>query len=137
VHTPVGARCRECANLRKLPQYTVSPAYLARAVAAAVGAGALLGVAWGIIVPFSFLGLLAGLGVGYAVGESVSWSTNRKAGTTLQMIAVGGMIIAFLARDAVLASAIRGIEIQDLVRSDTFGWLATIVGAFVAAGRLR
>jgi len=30
VHTPVGARCRECANVRRIPTYNVSTGILAR-----------------------------------------------------------------------------------------------------------
>src|SRR3972149_2372442 len=77
VHTPVGARCRECANVRRLPQYNISAAYLLR------GAGGALGALWAVLLPYQlalFFGLGVGLGVGYAVGEVVSLATNRKAG---------------------------------------------------------
>ena len=42
-------------------------------------------------------------------------------------------------RDAVLLSALRefNVEFTDLLRNDTFGWIAAAVAAFVAAGRLR
>jgi hypothetical protein len=137
VHTPVGARCRECANLRKLPQYQISLGYLARATGASLVTGLILGGIWGLLVPFSFFGLLAGLGVGYCVGEIVSISANRKFGPQLQAIAVAGVIVAFLVRDAVLASQIRNIDTADLLRADMYGWIAAIVGAVVAYGRLR
>jgi len=141
VYTPVGTRCRECANLRKLPQYNISPGHLLRAVGAALVAGALLGAIWAFLLGFSvgLFSLLAGLGVGYCVGEAVSVAANRKVGTPLQAIAVAGVILAFVLRDAVLLTQIRNfnVSLTDLLRHDTYGWIATIVAAVVAVGRLR
>ena len=47
---------------------------------------------------YFFFGALAGLAIGYAIGEIVSLSTNRRAGPPLQAIAVGGVAIAFVVR---------------------------------------
>jgi len=61
VYTPVGARCRECANVRRLPQYNISASYLARGAGAALVTGLVLGGLWGVLLPFGvsfFLGLL-------------------------------------------------------------------------------
>jgi len=141
VYAPVGTRCRECANLRKLPQYNISAGYLLRAVGAALVSGAVLGAVWGFLLGFSggLFGLMAGLGVGYCVGEAVSVATNRKVGTPLQAIAVAGVILAFVLRDAILLSQLRNFNVNlgDLLRNDTYGWIATIVAAVVAIGRLR
>ena len=141
VYTPVGTRCRECANLRKLPQYNISAGYLLRAVGAAVVSGAILGALWGFLLGLSggLFGLMAGLGVGYGIGEAVSVASNRKFGTLLQAIAVGGVVLAFVLRDAILLSQLRNfnVDLVDLLRNDTFGWIAAIVAAVVAAGRLR
>lgn len=141
VYTPVGTRCRECANLRKLPQYNISASYLARSVVASLAAGAVLGTIWAILFGFSvgLFSLLAGLGVGYCVGEAVSVAANRKVGTPLQAIAVAGVVLAFFVRDAVLLSTIRhfNVDLTDLLRNDTYGWIATIVAGVVAMGRLR
>ncbi len=141
VYTPVGTRCRECANVRKLPQYNISALFLLRALAAGVVAGAVLGVAWAFLFGFAggFFSLMAGLAVGYCVGEAISVATNRKVGVPLQAIAVVGVVVAFLVRDAVLLSSLRNfnVEFTDLLREDTFGWIATIVAAVVAMGRLR
>lgn len=139
VQTPVGARCPDCANLRKLPQYQISAPYLVRAFGAAIGAGAALGLLWGIILPFSLyllLGVLVGLGLGYAIGEAVSLATNRKVGPQLQAAAAVGVLVAFLVRGAILASAIRGIDLQDVLR-DPFGLVVVILAAVVAMGRVR
>jgi hypothetical protein len=140
VYTPVGARCPTCANVRKLPQYQIPASYLVRAFAAAVGAGAALGLVWGGLLPFApflLLGLLVGLGLGYGVGEAVSLATNRKSGPPLQAAAALGVLVAFAVRGAILASAIRGIDLQDVLRDDQFGWVVVILAVVVAMGRVR
>ena len=135
-YTPVGVRCRECANLKRLPQYNISAAYLARGLGAALAAGGVSGVIWGVI-PFGLLGLLIGLGAGYVIGEAVSIATNRKVGVPLQVIASAGVLLAFVVRGAILASALRGWEIDDILLRDVFGYVALALGIVVAVGRLR
>jgi hypothetical protein len=140
VHTPVGARCRECANLRRLPQYNISAPYLARAAGASALAGAVLGVLWGVVLPWGiglYFGVIVGLGLGYLVGEAVSIATNRKSGTPLQVIAGLGIILAFVMRDAVLASDWKGVSTTDLLRRDGLGYLVVLFAIFVASTRLR
>ena len=136
--TPIGARCRECANIRRLPMYHISVAYLARGAGAALVAGVALGGLWGVFVPVGgIFGLLAGLGVGYAVGEAVSQATNRKAGPPLQALAAAGVVMAFLIRGAILASAWKGIGIGDIITNDLYGLIALVIGVVVAMGRVR
>lgn len=138
-YTPVGVRCRECANIRRLPMYHISAGFLLRGAAAAVGAGAALGLIWGIVLPFSpsfFFGLLVGLGLGYAVGEAVSLATNRKVGLPLQVLAAGGVILAYVVRSAIFASAWRGIDLTDVL-TEEFGLIVVFLGVVIAIGRLR
>jgi hypothetical protein len=142
VYTPVGARCRECANLRKLPQYNISVVFMLRAFAAAAVVGAGLGVVWGVISPLPLLGFVAGLGVGYGVGEAVSLAVNRKSGPPLQVIAVAGVLIAFLVRDWVLVAQFvelrrYNVDFADLLGNDIYGWITAIIAAVIAYGRLR
>ena len=120
--------------------YHISAAYLARGAGAALVAGAALGGLWGVFVPFRglfLLGLLAGLGVGYAVGEAVSQATNRKSGPPLQAMAATGVVVAYLVRDAILASAWKGIGIGDIITNDVSGMIALVIGVVVAMGRVR
>ena len=49
VQTPVGARCRDCARLYKLPTYRISPAYYLRAIGTALGMAVVLGLVWGFV----------------------------------------------------------------------------------------
>jgi hypothetical protein len=140
VQTPVGARCRDCAQLRRLPQFEISPAFLIRGFAAALGVGAALGGVWALLLPFSasiFLGLVVGVGVGYGAGEAVSFATNRKTGPQLQAAAVAGVLMAYVVRSAIVVAANERVEFIEVVSSDVFGYAATIVAVFVAMGRVR
>ncbi len=95
VQTPVGARCRDCARLYKLPTYSISTQYYLRAAGAGLGMAIVCGAVWGIIessIPFFSLNLLLAPAAGYAIGEVVSLSVNRKRGTRLAIVA--GMAVA-------------------------------------------
>lgn len=131
IHSPVGARCRDCANIRRLPQYNISPVYYARAIGAALVSGVVLGFVWRafFLVSLSFFGIMIGIGVGYAVGEVVSLAVNKKQGLPLQIIAGAGVVSAYVVRNLLL-----GILWWP---EDAFGYLALIIGVVVAAGRLR
>ena len=77
VQTPVGARCPTCARATRIPTYTVTPAYMARGIAAGVVSALALGVAFIfvnnllLLVPvlFPYLHVAVVAGVGYVVGE--------------------------------------------------------------------
>jgi hypothetical protein len=133
VFTDVGARCPDCAPRRTLPQFEISILTLARAAGAAAAAGAVLGAAWGLLLPggFGFFMIFLGIGLGYGVGESVSWATNRKSGTALQVIAALGVVLAYFMRNALAAG-------DGLVPSNDFsGLLALLAGVVMAINRLR
>jgi ribosomal protein L40E len=135
VQTPVGARCRQCAGVRRLPTFEVSPAYAARGLAASLVAGAVVGAVWAGLLAnnLGFVGFFVffvALGIGYAVGETVSWATNRKRGPTLQGIAVVGVVEAYLIRNLLEGTAV-------IPSNDLWGYILVAVAAIVAAGRLR
>ena len=102
IQTPIGGRCKECARVQPLPQYRVSPRYLARAIGASLGvglgAGIGLGLSFGLgLVPFLLWWVLVPVGLagaGFLVGRGVSAATNRKQGPVLQGIAAGGFLVA-------------------------------------------
>ena len=127
VQTPVGARCRDCAKLYKLPTYRVSAKYYLRAISTALGMAIVCGVVWGVVrgfVPFFYLNLLLAPGAGYAIGEVVSFSVNRKRGTGLATIAGIAVAISYL-----VSLPFGLFHILDL--------LALALGIFVAVTRLR
>ena len=135
VQTPVGARCRQCAGVRRLPTFEVTPAYAARGLGASLAAGGVVGVAWGWLLPYTlgvygYFVFFFALGLGYAVGEAVSWATNRKRGPALQGIAVAGVVAAYLIRNL-----LEGVTV--IPANDLWGYILVAVAAIVAAGRLR
>jgi len=134
VQTPVGARCPECARLYKLPTYRVSTAYYLRAAGTALGMAIVCGVIWGVVsrfLPFFFLNLLLGAGVGYAIGEVVSLAVNRKRGRGLAAVAGAGVAISYLVSILLFFSLPFGLFPILLA-------LASVaLGIFIAVTRLR
>ncbi len=134
VQTPVGARCPECARLYKLPTYRVSTAYYLRAAGTALGMAIVCGVIWGVanlFLPFFFLNLLLGAGVGYAIGEVVGLAVNRKRGRGLAAVAGAGVAISYLVSILLFFSLPFGLFPVLLA-------LASVaLGIFVAVTRLR
>lgn len=102
VQTPVGARCRACAQLAKSPVYTVKGQYLARAIGAAVIGGVAMGLIWGFAsraVPglaFGgiFVSLILGAALGFGFTRIMELAVNRKRGPVIVGCAMGGIVIA-------------------------------------------
>lgn len=132
VQTPVGARCRPCAQLRRLPMYTLSPASLVRVGGVAVALGIAVGLAWGLLLPFGFgfFALFLGLFAGYGMAAVLDRAGGRKRGPTVQGAAVAGIIVAYLVRNLVLTGA-------PIVPNDLWGLLFVAAAAVVAWNQLR
>ncbi len=137
VQTPVGARCRDCAQLYRLPIYRVSTQYYLRAVGTGLGMAIVCGIVWGVVrgvVPFFYLNFLLAAGAGYAVGEVVSLSVNRKRGTGLAVVAGTAVVISYLVSLLSPWGFHLGlINILPLV----IDLIALALGIFVAVTRLR
>ncbi len=130
VQTPVGARCPDCAKLSKLPNYRVSTQYYLRAAGTGLGMAIVSGIVWAVIsgfVPFFLLNLLLAAGAGYAIGEVVSLSVNRKRGRGLATIAGIAVAISYLV--SIFVPWGFGFRLFDL--------LAIALGIYVAVTRLR
>ena len=139
VHTPVGARCRECANVRRLPQYNLSTETYARAIGAALVIGVVTGIAWWLFNFFTygfFFAFFVGFGIGYVVGEGVAVAANRRVGPPLQVIAAAGVIVAYLTRTGLLVVA-DNLRLADLRGFEAFALVALAIGAYIAAQRVR
>ena len=93
VQTPVGARCRQCAGLRKLPQFEVSPWLLGRSAAAGLGASF---VTWLLISILPYLRFFLSILVGFAVGEVMSRLAQRRSNRYLEVAAVLAVVIGLL-----------------------------------------
>ena len=138
IQTPVGMRCRECANVRRIPTYNISSGILLRAAGAAAVAGAGMGIAWwwfdAYRLIYVFFGVLLGLAIGYGAGEAVSTATNRRSGPPLQAEAVAGVALAYILRSGLLLS-VDGIDARHVF--DLQSAIALVLGCFIAAGRVR
>src|SRR5690242_2155222 len=91
VQTPVGARCRECANLRRPVLYTVSPLLLVRAAAAGLCVAVGVGLLWAWLLPdlartLGFLVFIAAAGYGWLVAEAIGRAAKRRRGTAMRAI---------------------------------------------------
>ena len=130
VQAPVGIRCRDCGKATRMPTYDVRPTYYARAVSVGLAAGVGGGVLWALfnwlLGGIPFLPSLAAIGVGYAVGELISLSVNRKRGTGLAWIAGSSVAGAFVLSWLILPFAF-GI----------FGLLLIALGIYSAVQRVR
>lgn len=134
VQTPVGARCRECARLYKLPTFRISTGYYLRAAGTALGMAIVTGLAWGAIdrvMPFFYLGLILAAGVGYAIGEVVSLSVNRKSSRGLAVVGSLAVVISYL----VNILSFGGLPFGPL--RIIIDLVAIGIGIYVAVNRLR
>jgi hypothetical protein len=83
-----------------MPTYDVQPTYYARAVGVALGIAIGGGVLWALFN--AYLGMipyvpsLIGIGLGYAAGQLISLSVNRKRSMGLAWLAGGSVAAAFL-----------------------------------------
>ena len=140
VQTPVGAKCRDCAGLSKLPTYYVSPKYYLRAAGTGLVIAIICGLVWGVamrLVPFFYLNLLLAPGVGYATGELVSLSVNRKRGTGLAVVAGVAVVISYLISNI---RFFQGMILFPFSLSPfhlLLNLLALALGIFIAVSRLR
>ena len=128
IQTPVGARCGECAMVRKLPTFDVKPAYYFRAAVAGGVVAVVGGVIWGLLLNLHvpFLPWLLAIGVGYLVGEAISVAANRKRGSGLALTAGVSMALSVV----VMLLFSPPINIIFLV-------LVVIAGLFMAISRVR
>lgn len=137
VQTPVGARCPDCAKLYRLPTFRISGAYYLRASGAALGMAIATGLLWGVIDRFllsyffGIFSLILAAGVGYAIGEVVSISVNRKRGPWLAVIGGISMLIAYLVNIFTIGIPPSG------PLSIIFDIIGIGIGVYMAVNRLR
>ena len=92
------------------------------------------GIIWSVIgnfVPFFYLNLLIAPGVGYAIGEVIGLSVNRKRGTGLAIVAGFAVVISYLVRIFLPLGFPLGIF------NIVFDLVALGLGVWIAITRLR
>ena len=99
VQTPVGARCPNCAQPRRLPTFELKATTFARAMGAGAVLAGITGFLWGLLLfelfRLPFLPWVATIGIGYLIGEGISVAVNRKRGRFLQCIAGASMGLSY------------------------------------------
>ena len=134
VQAQVGARCPDCARSRGLPTFELGVAIYSRAVGAGVVLAGVTGVVWGLIFfdlfRLPFLPSVAGIGIGYLIGEGISVSVNRKRGRYLRYIAGACMGLSFVVAGLVTPTLLV-YPFHNLLFLVTLG-----IAVFVAAGRV-
>lgn len=125
VHSPVGMRCPDCGRANPVPTYDVPMPYMLRGIGAGVGMALALGFAFYFIAPVLFRLVFLDIGIintilpffyvavmafiGYAIGEAVSLSTNRKRGLRLKLISAASVFVASFAITVGFPSAAYGL----------------------------
>ena len=145
IYTPVGVRCRDCAQLRRLPQYILTPRVYARVLPTAAALALICGFLLSLVPR---LGLLASIVIGFVIGFLVSDVLGRvsgyKQGRTMQVIGGATVIVSILSSNVFLVVRMFGVEhLNDaisiglappVVASSTLGIL---IGIYIAIRRLR
>lgn len=143
IRHPVGLRCPDCAQLKKVPTYDVPPSYYLRALGGGLVASLVSGVVVQVLrlfVPMLFLTFFLALGAGAFVGEAISRVAGHKRGRGLQVVAGASAILGSVAASLVvlgLRFGTAGLLLLPASLLNPFYWLYPIVAAAVAAMRLR
>lgn len=137
VQTPVGVRCKPCAQLRRLPQFDVGPRLLLTSTAAGIATSALL---WFFVSFIPFLGFFLGILVGAGVGEVMSRLARRRVTRTLEAGAVLSVVAGMAAVYTLRHALDTGTFLSSVADSPSFliGLLfPAIIASFVAVVKLR
>lgn len=99
VFTPVGVRCADCAQLKRLPQHDVRPGRLV-----AAGLGALLAsfLGWFAILNVFFLAWLLAVGLGFVVGDVAGRIAQRRVNRPLEVVVGAAVIVGLVVARAVV-----------------------------------
>ena len=136
IQTPVGARCRECARMKRIPTYNITPAQYTKAVAVALVLSIVTGIVWSSFqswLSFLYLDFILALLIGYAIGELVSLSINKRRGTKLQIVAGLAVVLSYIISRSDLVNG----SIKIFVDFNIWSLFALFVGVVVAINRLR
>jgi hypothetical protein len=137
VHTPVGARCRNCTSSKSSPLFQASPQQYALALLAALVAGAALGWLPRMLI---FLGAVA---YGYAIGEATLRAGGRRRGIGMQVIAglgaAAGILLWTLGGPAGFGAMLAALSLSQFLGLllNPFSILALVLSIACAVGHVR
>ncbi len=98
VQSPVGSRCKDCAQIFKSPIYHLTRPQLAKAIGAALVGGVVMGLVWGFVLyqfQFGFLAIFLGAFLGWVFTRLMDFATGSRRGNQVVACAIGGLIIAW------------------------------------------
>lgn len=136
IQTPVGMRCRECAGLRKLPQYQIGPGLLLRSGAAGLLAAT---ATWLVVDVIPYLRFFLAIFVGFAVGEVMSRAARRRGNHVLEALAVVAVVAGWVIAEAVYGRVSRAL-LGAIASQPSFLMsmlLPLVIACFVAVIKLR
>lgn len=132
VQTPVGMRCRDCAQLKRLPQFDVDVRLLTRAAAGGLAASSL---SWLLVTYVSYLSFFAAIVVGFAVAAAMSPLAKRRTSRLLEVVAVSCVICGNIIARYVRFALVGGLPFE---RLDLTGLILPLaLASFIAVVRLR
>lgn len=141
IFAPVGVRCRDCAQLRPLPQYVLSPRLYARVIFSGVGLALVAGFLLSYVPGVGFLG---GIIVGLLVGEGLRRASGYKQGRQMELIAAATVVLSVLAGNGFAVVRSQGLGQLGLAvhvalapQSLVYSILGIAIGIYVAMQRLR
>jgi hypothetical protein len=95
IRHPVGLRCRECAQLRRLPPYDVSLSHHLLGFLAGLAASTVAGIVIAAFLPY-ILSWLAGPVAGVFVSQAMDWATGHKRGLGLAILCGLAVVLGYL-----------------------------------------
>lgn len=144
VHSPVGARCTDCASIGRAPIFRATSVEISTTIALSVGAAILFGIAYGIIVwilwalPLGFMignvasSLIIGL-AGMPVGDFVRKAGKYKLDARLRIVAAGTVFIVWSVGFTVASM----LGVWNGVFMNIVAYIGLAVGVYVAMNRVR
>ncbi|MBV8086516.1 MAG: B-box zinc finger protein [Chloroflexi bacterium] len=135
ISTPVGMRCRQCANLHRLPIYELRGRYLWQASGAALGLVLVGSLAFNVLLGALGRSLIVAAALyligGWAIASLLSVAANRKRGPVLQALAIGTTILV------TQSSLVLGIVLYHRPSTSLFALFLTAAACVLAWQRLR
>ena len=90
IHTPTGIKCKNCANLKRIPTYEVSPVFFLRGIVSISITLILFMIRLYFLLLYIhsglFIVLLSIIILGFLIGQILSFSVNHKRGKPLKLL---------------------------------------------------
>ncbi len=147
IRHPVGLRCRECAQLRRLPTYDLSPRHYVLALAAGLPSAIVGVILGGIFSRFLAIPFIGGLVIAFAVGlltaEAISRVTGYKRGVGLQVVAAICVVFGYFIGNPLLLLVTGYLLVGRIPMVPFWAWLNfytiiyLVLAILAAVGRLR